>query len=392
MAERRRVVITGRGIISPLGNSWAENVAAMHRGTDAVRPLTVFESEGFPIRVAGQVEDMSLPADASARAEVMLRRAAKQAIADADLDTSLWTVGLSLGLGRYPVASEHIRLRTPLGEDTYYQRVTAQLAAANGLEGPLWTISTACSSGNDAIGLAFTAILAGQADAIVCGAADSQLSPVTMCEFVSLGVAATSTNNEEVRSRPFDRHRKGLVLGEGAGVFVIESLERARARHAPVRAELLGYGSSMSAYSLTREQPDGTGLVDAMTTALADAELNPDDIDYINAHGTGTIVNDPIETIAIKRLFRSHARRVPISSTKSMTGHLCAAGAAVELAFCLMTLGSGVVPPTINLSEPDPLCDLDYVPNIARHIQCRRVMSNAAGFGGQNSSLIVGSL
>jgi 3-oxoacyl-[acyl-carrier-protein] synthase II len=248
---------------------------------------------------------------------------------------------------------------------------------------------SACAAGTDAIGAAFRAIAWGRRRWMMAGGADSMINPLGIAGFCSIGATSTANDDPPRASRPFDRRRSGFVLGEGAGVLVLERLDDARARGAKIHAEISGYGASFDAHGISEPHPEGRGAVQAMSRALADARLNPDEVDAINAHGTGTPKNDPVETLAIKRTFGDRARRMPIAATKSMIGHLIAAAGAVEAIAAIACLQASVVHPTINLDDPDPSCDLDYVPHTARDWRQRHVLSNSFAFGGQNASIVL---
>jgi 3-oxoacyl-[acyl-carrier-protein] synthase II len=278
-----------------------------------------------------------------------------------------------------PDAESHYEPNSPAGH----------LASLLGAQGPNLNCIAACVSSAQAVGTAARMIRRGEVDIMLAGGAHSTIHPFGLTGFQRLSTLSTRNDDPERAARPFDRDRDGFVIGEGGAAFILESLEHARRRGAEVLAELTGYGSAQDAYRITDTHPEGRGTVAAIRRALADARLNPDQIGYVNAHGTGTQLNDRIETLAFKQALGAHAYRVPISSTKSMLGHATTACAAIELAVCILALRNGVVPPTINLDHPDDGCDLDYVPHTAREVDCRHVLSDSIGFGGQNAALVV---
>jgi 3-oxoacyl-[acyl-carrier-protein] synthase II len=424
---RKRIVITGMGVVSPLGHSVDEMFAALLQGHSGVGPIEGFDASRFPTQFAAQVRDYDLgrfvrDPDEWQWSGVNTRfalGAAQQALADADLldgaAVDRTRVGIYLGCGEgvqdFPnlislverayqrdkhtvdvPAFSRAALDTfnPKLESEQELHITAaHLAEVFDLEGPNYNCLTACAAGSQALGEAAALIRYGDADVMLAGGSHSMIHPLGVTGFNRL--TALSTNNAEPTkaSRPFDLRRDGFVLGEGAAMLVLEELEHAKRRKAPIYAELTGYGSTADAFAVTDSHPDGRGALACIKGALRDSGLPAAEIGYINAHGTSTQVNDRVETFAIKQAFGEQAYHIPVSSSKSMVGHLIAAAGAIEAIICVQALRRGVLPPTINYEVPDPECDLDYIPNTAREKRVRHALSNSFGFGGQNISLIL---
>jgi 3-oxoacyl-[acyl-carrier-protein] synthase II len=419
------VVITGMGVITPLGHSVGELFASQVEGRTAVGPITKFDARTMPTTFASEVKNFDLAkhlpdADRFRLCGVNTKfalAAAKQALAEAGLlevkgDRSRMGVYLGSGEGTEDFVSlvTSTASSTADGERTadlrrtvgfLFQRLDARqeaeqemfapsgyLADTFALDGPFASCQTACAASSQAIGEATEMIRTGEADVMLAGGSHSMIAPLGMTGFNRLTALSQRNDSPATASRPFDLTRDGFVIGEGAGLIVLEELEHAKARGAGIIAELTGYGSTADAYRMTDPHPEGRGAIRCMADALADAKLNPADIGYINAHGTSTQANDAAETAAIKAVFGEYARKVPISSSKSMLGHLIAAAGVAELVIAVMALRKGMIPPTINYETPDPACDLDYVPNQAREARFRHVLSNSFGFGGQNIALI----
>jgi 3-oxoacyl-[acyl-carrier-protein] synthase II len=401
----RRVAITGLGAVTPVGASVAHTWTALVEARSGVKPIRRFDASSFPTTFGAEVDALDsskLPADPAVRQLLDLKNlfgwvAAEEALADSGLlgKTDHARIGVSLGTEarrpdyvqrlaageRYRDVDDHLR---------YAPFVLASVLASQfGLGGPQLIVSTACTSGTQAIGVAFHKVRAGDVDAMLAGGCDSLIDPLMLTGFSLLGALSTRNDDPAHASRPFDLMRDGFVLGEGAGMLVLEEWEHARARGASIHAEVVGYASSSNAYRITDSPPDGGGPAAAMAGALADAGLAPDAIDYVNAHGTSTAQNDRSETAAIKRTFGDHAYKLAISSTKSMVGHLVNAGGAMELVVCALTVKHDLIHPTINYCTEDPECDLDYVPNVARRARVDRALSNSFGFGGVNASVIL---
>lgn len=421
---RRRVVITGVGCVTPLGATTDDIWHRLTEGRSGVGRLSLFDASRFPVQIAAEVRnwDISDVGEDPRRWKHCPRQttfavgAGIKAAREAGLEHALMDplrFGIYLGCGEafedFSRFTESIcktsrggdfqldnftesalRVFDPDAEREFEPHMAAcHLAAIFDAQGPNANCIAACVSSTQAVGEAARLIRRGDADVMLAGGAHSVIHPFGLTGFQRLSALSTRNSEPEAAVRPFERDRDGFVIGEGGAVFVLEELEHARRRNAEIWAELSAVGTAQDAYRITDTHPEGRGAASAMQLAIAEAGLNLDDVDYINAHGTGTILNDKIETVAIKRVFGPQAYRVPISSSKSMHGHFTTASGAIEMAVCLMALRFGVIPPTINYENADPDCDLDYVPNIARDLACRHVMSNSIGFGGQNACVIL---
>jgi 3-oxoacyl-[acyl-carrier-protein] synthase II len=408
----RRVVVTGLGVVSPVGIGHDAFWSGLMAGRSAVREITRFDASGYPTRIAAEVDDF----DGSAYMDRKeLRRndrfvqfayaATRMALEHARFsitpaNATRTGVLIGSGIGGAATWEEQHRTLIQRGADRVspffipmmiVNIATGVTAILTGARGPSSCVVTACATGGNAIGDAARIIEHGDADVMIAGGAEAAITPLSMAGFCSMKAMSTRNDEPATASRPFDATRDGFVMGEGAGVLILEALEHAEARGAPILAEMIGYGVTADAHHITQPDPDGDGAYRGMRAALADAEIDPAQVDYINAHGTSTPLNDSIETNAIKRVFGDHARRLTVSSTKSMTGHLMGAAGGIEAIACVLAMERGVVPPTINYKTPDPACDLDYVPNAPRAAQVRVAMSNAFGFGGHNAVLVLRS-
>lgn len=400
------VVITGVGVVSPLGAGYAANATALREGRSGIRPISAFDARGFPVRCAGEVPLGWLPAG-GARPEALARMALEEACAQAGLSPApdprrafSFAIGkptldlctLAHGRSAWQAQPEPAATLAALPqlepERTAAEppALLARLARATGAAGPRYSCYTACASGNDAIGLGLRLIQRGEADVVITGATDCQVHPLSLLEFELL--SALSHEPAANACRPFDRGRTGFVVGEGAAALVLESADHARLRGARPLARLAGYGSSLDAYGLTKCHPQGRGAALAMRAALEDAALSPAEIDYLNAHGTGTVLNDAAEAAALHTVWGAGVGQLPVSSTKSLTGHLLTAASAVEAVLTLLALREGFLPPNLNYETPDPDCALQVVAQ-ARPAAIRHAMSNGFGFGGQNSALVL---
>jgi 3-oxoacyl-[acyl-carrier-protein] synthase II len=412
-SSSRRVVVTGLGAVASLGHEVEAFWAGLLAGRSGVDRVSLFDPTPYASQVGAEVRGWDVADHMDPKEARRNDRythfgfvAAKQACRDAGLEMSREDpdrVGVMIGSGIGGMYTYESQLKvlaergprkiSPFAIPSLIGNMCSGLFAIElGARGPNFGVVSACATGTHALGEAAHAIRRGDVDVMVAGGSEAAITPFAYASFCAM--KAMSTRNHEPRraSRPFDRGRDGFVMGEGAGVLVLESLEHARARGARIYCELAGYAATCDAYHITQPDPEGKGLSMAMRRALAAAGLEPSAIDYINAHGTSTPYNDKFETLAIKRVFGDHARRVAISSTKSMTGHLLGAAGGIESVICVRALSAQVIPPTINLDDPDPDCDLDYVPGQAREVRLRAVLSNNLGFGGQNSSIVFRAL
>jgi 3-oxoacyl-[acyl-carrier-protein] synthase II len=404
----RRVVVTGMGAVTPIGNDVGTYWEGLSSGRNGVAPITLFDASRHACRFAAEVKGFNPAGWLEPKEAKRWDRfcqfgvvAAKQAVSDAGLtidDGNRHRIGVSIGsgVGGLLMMETQAHVLADRGPDRVSpfcvpmmipNMATGLAAIALGARGPSSAVATACAAGSNAIGDAFRTIQLGLADAMVCGGAESAITPLGVAGFASAKALSFRNDDPATASRPFDKDRNGFVIGEGAGVLVLESLDHARARGATVLAEVVGYGTTCDAHHITAPSPGGSGGAEAMRLALEDARLDPETVDYVNAHGTSTQANDSNETAAIKSALGAHAQRIPVSSTKSMTGHLLGGSGGIEAVAAVLAIGHNLVPPTINYSTPDPACDLDVVPNQAREHPVNVVLSNSFGFGGHNVCL-----
>lgn len=403
------VVVTGIGVVTPIGIGTDEFWTGLKTGRSGAGPIKSFDASDLPVQIACEVSDFeptdSIPAKEVARTDRFTHLAlAAAALAEQeaglvsggfDPDRTGAIIGSGIG-GLQTIVAEHDamlgggprRVSPFMVPKLMPNGAAGQVAMRFGLHGPSFSVSSACASGAHAIGEAARQIRYGAADVMLAGGTEAAITPLAVAAFARMGALSTRNDDPATASRPFDADRDGFVFGEGAGVLVLESADSARARGADVLATLSGYGASSDASHVTQPDPEGRGATRAMLAALEDADITPADVDYINAHGTSTPMNDRIETLAIKNAFGVEAKRIPVTSTKSQTGHLLGAAGAVEAAATILILRHGYIPPTINLGSPDPDCDLDYVSDGPREAKVRVGLSNSFGFGGQNASLI----
>jgi 3-oxoacyl-[acyl-carrier-protein] synthase II len=409
MTQRKRVVVTGLGIMSPLGESTKDFWGSLIEGKSGIDKITLCDTKEFPSDIAGEVTGFDAgqyinPKEAKrmARFSQMAVSASATAIENSGLnisDEDPWRLGVVIGNGNggFPTTQDNADVLFKKGamkmSPFFIPMILPNMAAANisrmfGLKGYTNTVITACAAGNQAIGEAAEVIRRGASDVIVAGGCEAGISRLGLGGFHVIRALSRYQGAPSHASRPFDSERDGFVPGEGAGIFILENLEHALNRGANILAEIVGYGVASDAFHAVQPDEKGEGASKAIELALQDAQLRPNDIDYINAHGTSTPLNDVSETRAIKKAFGDFAYKIPISSTKSMTGHILGGAGAIEGVAAIMTINSGIIHPTINLNNPDPECDLDYVPNVARKVKVKKVLSNNFGFGGQNACVV----
>ena len=405
----RRVVVTGVGLVTPVGNTVEATWSALMQGRSGVDYIKKFDVEKFPVRFAAEVKDFN-PLDFIEKKEARKMgafihyaiAASDEAIKDSKLeitDENAESVGtyISSGIGDFwAIEREHSKLLdegpgrvSPFFIPSAIVNLAAgQVSIRHGAKGPNSATATACSAGAHAIGDSFKIIQRGDADMMICGGAESAITPMSVAGFAAMRALSTRNDDPQHASRPFERDRNGFVIGEGAGLLILEELETARRRGARIYAEIVGYGMTADAFHITMPDETGSGAIRVMQKALKDARVEPEVVDYINAHGTSTPYNDKFETAAIKKTFGEHAYKLAVSSTKSMTGHLLGAAGGIEGVFSVLAIHHKILPPTTNYVNPDPECDLDYVPNEPREMEVRYALSNSFGFGGTNAALL----
>lgn len=408
--DKRRVVVTGIGLLSPLGNDARTTWEALLQGKSGIAKISAFDATQFDSQIAGEVKGFDVTKYMSLKESRRMERfvqfavaASREAVASSRIDLSKedpYRVGVLIGsgIGSLHVVEQQCRIYDKKGPSRIspfmiplliVNEASGNVSIILGVKGPNTCVATACATGSHAIGDAYRIIQYGSADVMVAGGTESCITPMGLGGFCSLRALSCRNDEPEKASRPFDKDRDGFIMAEGAGVVVLEELNHAKKRGAPIYAEIVGYGMTGDAHHITAPDASGESSAKAMEFALKDAGLQPEDIQYINAHGTSTQLNDKIETKAIKMCFNSYAKKVAISSTKSMTGHLIGAAGGVEFIVCVLAVQNDIVPPTINLDNPDPECDLDYVPHKVRRMRVDAALSNSLGFGGHNATLVV---
>jgi 3-oxoacyl-[acyl-carrier-protein] synthase II len=406
----RRVVITGLGAVTPVGNDVPSTWRALLAGKSGIATITKFDASALPVRIAGEVKDFALDPEVDPRearrmplyvryalnAVLEAKRAAKLDMAQEDPEQvgviyGTGSGGLDLIFEQHDVYREkgHRRVSPTLIANMIDDSASGYIAIQLNAQGPNMAIVAACSTGGHNVGEAYETIRRGDADVIIAGSSEAPIYPTTMASFITMRGLASDNQHPERACKPFDTRRDGFILSEGAAALVLESLDHALARGAPIVAELIGYGNSNDARDMIAADENGAGAARAMKMALRKAGIAPEAVDYINAHGTGTPLNDASETAAIKTVFGAHAHRMAVSSTKSMLGHMMGAAGSVEALICALAIHDGRIPPTINLDQPDVACDLDYVPNVLREARVDVALSNSIGLGGHNSALIL---
>ncbi|MDR1941505.1 MAG: beta-ketoacyl-ACP synthase II [Endomicrobium sp.] len=407
---KKRIVITGMGVISPIGTGNAEFSKALKEGKSGISVIEHFDAGAFPVKISGYIKDFDPEkfidkkrAKRMARFTQLGVSAAKLAVEDSGLDLSKEdpsriSVVTGTGMGGLDVIEEEEKAllsRGPRAVSPFLipmiitNILPGEIAISYGFTGPNYAVTSACASANHAIGDALRILRAGDSDIAISGGAEGVITPLGLAGFCNMKAVSRRNDEPQKASRPFDKNRDGFVMGEGAGIVVLETLEHALNRGAKIYAEVAGYGASDDAYHITAPEPEGKAAVLAMQKAIDDAGISKEEVDYVNAHGTSTGLNDKTETAAIKKVFGDRAYKIPVSSTKSMTGHLLGAAAGVELIATALSMQGGFIHPTINYETPDPECDLDYVPNAAREAQITCAISNSLGFGGHNASIII---
>ena len=413
MATFHRVVVTGIGAVTPIGNNIDEYLIGLQSGLNGVSNITLFNAEGHPCKFGAEVKNLQLEKFIEPKEAKRWDRfsqfgviAAKQAFIDSGLEineNNAGRVGVIIGSGvggllTMESQAQLLSIKGPKRVSPFTvpmmipNMATGLAAIAIGAKGPSSSVSTACAAGSNAIGDAFRILQLGKADAMICGGAEASITPLGVAGFASAKALSFRNDSPETASRPFDAERDGFVIGEGSGILILETYEHAKSRNAKIYAEIIGYGTTCDAHHITSPSPGGTGGAQAIKIALEDGNLEIDQIDYINAHGTSTSANDSNETAAIKSIFKDKSYLIPVSSTKSMTGHLLGGSGGIEAVACILSLTHNFIPPTINYVNPDPNCDLDYVPNNARDAQIRVALSNSFGFGGHNVCLAFSKL
>ncbi|MBI4847712.1 MAG: beta-ketoacyl-ACP synthase II [Nitrospirae bacterium] len=406
---KRRVVITGVGMVTPLGTGTQKSWEGLIAGRSAIRKITRFNADGMPCQIAAEVPDFEIDQFVEIKEQKKMDRfihlgiaAATMAVQDSGLqitESNADRTGVCVGSGIGGLQA--IENYTQILNEKGFRRVSpffipmtiinlaaGQISIRFGAKGPNLALATACATGTHSIGEAFRQIQHGIADAMICGGTEAVVTPLGISGFASMKALSTRNDGPEKASRPFDKDRDGFVMGEGAGILIIEELEHAVSRGARIYAELIGYGLNSDAYHITSPAPNGEGAARCMESTLKDAGTSREEVDYINAHGTSTKYGDEIETTAIKKVFGPHAYKLCVSSTKSMIGHLLGASGGVEAAICALSIHNRIVPPTVNLDNPDTECDLDYIPHKARPLEINIAMSNSFGFGGTNACIV----